>query len=419
MAIVTFLSSRSSASVGAANTSYIPLGNTSDTNNPTESRFQVNFRTAGVLSKILINVASNDRAASTLVTRKNNVTANQTITITGSTTGEFSDTTNSDTVTAGELWNYQLITGAGGTTFIFRVLNALFAAGTGTVQHFQTSNGNNIVGNNVTHFENLVGEGAAATNTTENLSQAKMKIVGTFQNLFTNIRTNARTATCTMRLRKNGANGNINIAITAATTGVLEDTANTDIVAVNDLVCVGVVLSAEVTNLRLWCISIEFSTASGFNEILNGDETPAAFASNTTYFLGVGGVMSPATTLESEMATTINILSKFSLLNCFVSANTVTAGSTLKTRKNSGAANLSVALTASTTGYFEDATNTDLFLATDKVNYSVTTGATGTSLTMTNIGVLVDFSVGQPTMRRWSNIKYLGVSNSYNKHRGW
>ena len=64
-----------------------------------------------------------------------------------------------------------------------------------------------------------------------------------------------------------------------------------------------------------------------------------------------------------------------------VTANTVNGTSTWRTRVNAvnGAQSLSVG--ASTTGIFEDATNTDSIAAADEVNYSLVTGGTSGSIT--------------------------------------
>ncbi len=56
-------------------------------------------------------------AASTFTFRKNAANGNQTVSITASTTGAFTDTTNSDSsIGASDLINYQLVTGATGST---------------------------------------------------------------------------------------------------------------------------------------------------------------------------------------------------------------------------------------------------------------------------------------------------------------
>jgi hypothetical protein len=71
-----------------------------------------------------------------------------------------------------------------------------------------------------------------------------------------------------------------------------------------------------------------------------------------------------------------------------VVSNTVTATSTLRTRKNGANGGGAISISASTTGYFEDTSGTDAIMSTDYVNYQIVTGATGTSLTLNMLGVL-------------------------------
>ena len=63
-----------------------------------EGNFQTTFRSGGTASNLYCRISANDRAASTLTLRIDGGNGNQAVTITSSTTGDFEDTSNTDTI---------------------------------------------------------------------------------------------------------------------------------------------------------------------------------------------------------------------------------------------------------------------------------------------------------------------------------
>ena len=89
-------------------------------NRTTEADAQYRLRFATTLDRFRIVVASNTiDGTSTFRTRVNGVNGNQTFTVGALATGEFEDTTNSDTITSGDLVNSMLVTL--GTTGVIEV----------------------------------------------------------------------------------------------------------------------------------------------------------------------------------------------------------------------------------------------------------------------------------------------------------
>lgn len=80
----------------------------------------------------------------------------------------------------------------------------------------------------------------------------------------------------------------------------------------------------------------------------------------------------------------------FSQLYFYTTANTVTATSTVQLRKSTANANQSVSIGASATGHFTDLVNKDVAASGDDFHYLITTGGTGTSLTLSSIKMLFD-----------------------------
>lgn len=125
--------------------------------------------------------------------------------------------------------------------------------------------------------------------------------------------------------------------------------------------------------------------------ITSGSSGAAVFpADGTVYVPYIGHIGNPTIT-ESNVKATIRRAGIASYLTIFLTANSVTATSTARLRKNGANTALVVSMTASTTGNFEDTTNTDnTIVAGDDLNYSIVTGATGTSINVNRMSFVFD-----------------------------
>ena len=378
-----------SSGQGASSTFYNPIGCGTRHNNDyaTESDSNFTWRTAGTFSNLYVNVLANDRAASTFRTRKGTSNANLVVSITGSTTGKFEDTSNSDVVTAGDNWHYSMTTGAGGTTFTYTPMQVLFAATTNTVSRVGCDANGNTMTASSTHVGPLAGDGTLSATDADSVRHITYRTAGTLNNLFLRIRTNGRSTTSTVRSRIGGANGNMSASVAGSATGNFEDTTNSDTVSVGTLVGWAYVTGTGTGNVETMGCFADFTTTNGqamYSAAAGGGQTVLA---NVTTYYGFSGGLRTSTT-ESNTIGEANLPFTASLMQCNISANTVTAASTLTLRINSGAgAAETVSITASTTGIFQDTTNSDSILASDTLNYKIVTGATGTSLIIRSISV--------------------------------
>lgn len=358
----------------------------------TETFLQTTYRSAGVLSNLYVNILTNDRAASTLRTRKGAANGSMLASITGSTTGKFEDTVNTDTVTAADKWNYSLTTGAGGTVFTFNCIMSLFAATTNTVTRVGGFMEDTRSTASTTFVGPLDGDLQSVASGADTLNGVTYRTAGTLKNLFINIEVNSRTTTSTLRSRKNSANGNLSISINSAVTGVLEDTTNSDTVASGDLIAYSLTLGTGSENLSTDTLSADFSTTNSqgmYNACSGNGQTINAGV--TTYTVFSGSLR--FNTTESNMILESNLAFVSSLLQCNISANTIALDSTLRLRKNSANANQVVTITALTTGIFQDTVNTDTITAADTLNHQIITPSTATSLTIRSISTLGDSTV--------------------------
>lgn len=354
-------------------TTYFNCFNSAST---TESQRKVKYRTAGVMTKLEVIISANTIAtsATTVRTRLNGANGGMSVSIAAGATGSFTDATNSDTIAAGNDYNFQVVTPNTSGALTIRCANTVFTATSNTVGKLITRNA--ILGTGTMYFP-LAGGNFFLT---EAQAQVKVKTAGTFKNLYTNIVANTSSNSYTLRLRKNTADGNLNISVAAGTTGQFEDTSNTDTVAVDDLVALRSVENlGNITPGSLTAVEFETTTSTGITVQSDGSSVNA----NLTRYIGIGSDGTPDAT-EANTAGLAQVAGTYSFLACYVSANTVSAGSTLKFRKNSGNGNQSVSITASTTGLFEDTSNSDSVLSTDTIDTQLITGATGTSLTISS-----------------------------------
>lgn len=379
MASIIHFAVTSSQSITA--TTPFPYANSEmETNNSTEANMQVPIRTAGTLSKLYVEVSSNTAVlANTFRTRINGGNGAQSVSITAGTTGLFEDTVNSDTISAGDLVNYQLTVNDSANTL--RQASTIFTANSNTVKKHVAGN---VAGQKVTNNggrDHYVLAGVLRQETTEATTQFTCRSAGTLKNLFVYLSANSKTATSTFGTRIEGADGNLTISIAGAATGMFEDTTNSDTISSGNRINYSMLHGASAGSVTYRQMGVEFeSTASEFY-LLNGETNPGSINANLTRYLPPEGGINPSgteTARDSKTRMAFNVTN----LACRIGVNSVTANSTLTFRANAGdVGTLSVSITASTTGVFEDTSGSGSIADQDLICYKLVTGATGTSLT--------------------------------------
>ena len=369
------------------------LGNNRVAGQSTEAFMTDIWRTAGTLTNLCINITANDRAASTFRTRKGTANANILVDITGSTTGKFEDITNSDVVSAGDDWHAVITIGSGGSVFSAWASSILFAANTNTVHRIGGSpSGTAINLASVTNPGSLYGNGDWQSGAADSLVGETVRTSGTLKNLYVYVSANARTTTTTFKSRVNSAAGALTLDVTAGATGSFEDTANTDTISSGDLINWAATTGTGTQSLTARIVAVDFITTNGNFQFVNGTPGGTAQAAGVTTYYSIAGTLSTSTT-EANTALETNLIFTASKLQCNISANTIVLNSTLKSRKNSGAGNQTVDITALTTGIFQDASNSDTYIATDTADYQVVTPSTATSITIRSISMLANSTV--------------------------
>lgn len=323
------------------------------------------------LKNLFVRVITNSLDGSTTVrSRKNAVNGNQSVSINAEATGTFQDTTNTDELVDGDLFNYQLV--AGGTTGAVEISILSLC--------LQSSNNTPILGGyshqgigpNLTYYF-PIGGGQLA-NLEESKAQYTFRVSATLSNLRGYFWINSITDSSTFRIRVNGENGNQVLSIPASTTGAFEDTINTDSIVSGDNVNCQKVTGSSGTLLEATIYQIK-STSEGRQVILSRPSL-TTFTRNVTRYSTIEGMCPPDHTVESDAQVITEIA--FVAKNMFVSigSSNVNDVTTISLRQNGANSDLLVSIPASTTGTFEDL-DTVLVSVNDLLNYMAL--ATGTS----------------------------------------
>lgn len=367
-------------------TFYMVFATNGRVNAPTTEAFaQRTVRTAGTYSHLYSRVITNSIAAtSTFRSRKNTANGNMSLSVGSTATGEFEDASNTDAVVATDLLALQLVTGASGSNTLTGTLHgAIFAATTNTsLSYFNP--GQAASGASTTWYYKPTGGVQTAATTETGTQQLKAKTAGTIKNYDVNVSTNGRGTATTFGTRKNGAAGNLSVSVTGSGTGHFEDTANSDAIAVGDLFNRFETNGTGAGN----CVSMiyaDFETTDSSAQLTVASNSQT-YAVSVTRYEPLEGASANETT-EANIQMKAGTADSASLFEAYVSANTVSAASTVTFRKNAANGNGSISITASTTGWFEDASHTDALIATDEINWMIATGGSGTSLTLEMLSV--------------------------------
>jgi len=241
----------------------------------------------------------------------------------------------------------------------------------------------NITSNGATRYLPIFNADLGSNTTTEADALQTIRRDATFSKLCAHAHSNLSTGTTTVRLRKNGGNGNMVVSIPALATGFFIDDTNTDSVTAGDTVCFSVLTgSALLTTLR--SVTMLAKSASGNPHVYlglnNGSGTLASLtvASRTGYFPICGQQTGDGNTTDNEYnRTRIPCAGTVKNMQMLVTGNARGTDTVIMLRKNGADTSITFTVPAATTGTFEDTTNSESVAANDTISYRMTTG-TGT-----------------------------------------
>ncbi|MFZ0511581.1 MAG: hypothetical protein WAM14_08245 [Candidatus Nitrosopolaris sp.] len=347
---------------------------------------------AGTSSNLWCRVKTAASSSSTVVLRKNAANSNETISITANTTGAFSDSIHTYTTASGDLIDVAVTPGS--TSLIIIIIAITFAANTNTVSKLGMGSGAS-QGSTGTFFSTLSSLTADNTNFLSTKSQAKnrQRKPMTINNLAIFVPTNG-SGISTFKSRKNGANGNLSISVSANSTGLFQDISHSDSVSKLEMILI-IHLTQEATNLNqfLPMLTFQIQMAIQFSHV---EMTRyRILIHQLLHILGCQVSLTLQKRLK-QMQVTINNAFTFSQLTTNVASNGITNASTVTLRANAGSSGVSVSIGGSSTGVFTDAVNTYTSATTDAMNYQIVTASTGTSMKLAFISVCGSLSTAAP-----------------------
>jgi len=215
---------------------------------------QLLVRQASTLSNLRAYLRTNTLdGASTLRLRVNGGNVNQVLNIGAGVTGEFEDAVNTDNIVSGNRIDYQVVTGgtAGGIGLTHtQMKSAAPNRWLGCGHAFGT-----VFDDGETNY--IVGEGSLGSSSVEANVQTEARVAITLTNLFVRVLANSLNSGSTLRTRRNGGNGNLNVSIGAGATGEFEDIVNSDGYAAADLYNFQLVTGPDNGTIALTIISVE------------------------------------------------------------------------------------------------------------------------------------------------------------------
>lgn len=361
------------------------VGTVTNANTPTtEADAGTKFRTAGVLSKFYCRFVTYDRAAATLKTRVGGADGAQSLSVSAS--GEFTDITHTDNVALNDVWDWQLVTGSGGTASALFVAGVVFTPTTtsATVTKFGGFTSKAYSTNSTTYFWGIGGAPNADSALNEARNQVKFKTPGSLRNLWVWASANTRSTDTSLVSRVAGANGNLAVTITSSTTGFFEDTTHSDAIAIDSLVALSLVTSTGTGTLTIPNYGNEFQTGNG-TQVMTGLNLAAnvgiqvSTTAATRWMAPQGDANNqiPANGVEADYSTLAQIPMTLTSLGVFVVSNDLNV-TTLVSRVNAANGGQAVSISNAGTGYFGDIAGSDRVVATDELSLQWNPAATGT-----------------------------------------
>ena len=235
--------------------------NTSDV---ADSVVGMTVRTGATLTDLQVYASANARTTTTTYrSRVNSGFGNLTLDIAASATGTVEDTSNTDTLVSGDLINWSITSGTGTENLVVQVVSAELKTTDGTHQYVggEGTSGRTITAGTTT-FHPFSGR-LTDSNTTESNFAVDTNLVMTTSLLQTNITANTIVLDSTLTLRKNSADGNQVVTITALTTGIFQDTTNSDSFVATDTLNHQIVTPSTITTLALNSISLLANSTTG------------------------------------------------------------------------------------------------------------------------------------------------------------
>lgn len=359
------------------------------------------WRTGGTASLLDVSLDANASSGTSTLTLHNQTTATDltaTVSIGAGATGRFSDLTDTDPITAGNRYDFKIVTGAvGGLTF--GIIALTFEAASG-ISVMKLVNGYDL-------FHSASGffhwSGTILNTANDAGTKSTTGVAGTWKNLDINVGVNPRTTTTVYNSRVNGANGNMTVSVGSGATGLFSDLVNSDVLGVNDQVNWATTMNAGDTGVIVTSfVASEFhaniSGASGY-PVITSNDTGVTQNFNVTTFYPVAGSPAANGTESTQQTVWRAANAVVSQYGVSVTANTIATSSTaFRLRVNGANSVISIGVGAGVTGQLRNLVGQVTLVSGDLVDHSVATPNTSGSIVFRDIHFAVAPPVGGVVM---------------------
>lgn len=380
--------------VSTANTTMYGMIGGGDINLVTsEVAVRVPWREAGVISNLCVIAALNSvNAVSTVRLRKNGANGNSIVNISANGTGFFEDTTNTDTIAAGDQICFMLTHGAATGTITPTMVSFIFTPTNGSITYTKFGNNTQASHNASVIFHDVMSGIIQNSNTTIGNVQWKPGIAGSFKHF--SLYSNNSGRAMGIRMTKNSTDDAVDRGTIAnGATGLEEETSTSVSINSTDTVSPLHVYGGSGTSRNANFISYGFENSGNFFPMMIGDAVGFNMAFGTTRNLAMVGRLT-AITNEVNAQCRCRIPMNISKLGVRTTTNNINTGTTtVKLRKNGvdTALVVNIAAGAGGIGLFEDTSDVVSFEANDLLNLQIITSGASGSITFTTIGTLGEF----------------------------
>ena len=353
----------------------------------TELNVQVSCSEAATFSNLRTNCISGNSGTATYRFRDAGANGQQVIAFTG--TGIFEDTTNTDALTAGDLFNIGLTDTGTDQGLSWFAANIELASGHGNIHGASRPGAVVIDPPSTTRYIALGGNMDADANATEAPVAWKVRGYDIFEAFQFRLLANARTTDTVFRNGIQGANGTGVVTVPGGVAGLFEDTGIGDAIADGDTINLRVTFGTGTQDITVVMYAATLKSSAGHSEswIQAPQAGLARAASATEHYCPIGGLLRSLTAFtEAQAACKPGFAGTASDLRCNLSANTYSADGTLKLYKN-GSAVITLTLTAGGgAAWYENTSDTVAFDADDVFSLAFDEGTSG-SITIQSAGL--------------------------------
>lgn len=367
--------------ITVGNGSYIPVAHTQIMSaTTTEAYNQTYMFKSGTWSGLSIYIrTANASGDTTFTVRKNGSDTAITLTVPQNSTGRFEDLVNTASVAVGDLISIGVTTSAG--TITPTSITVLYETNDGTTaQYFMahSDTGGSFSANN-RYIRPSTSE-ILGSITSEVLTSNIVQHNSTIEGVAVYVSLNARTAGSTVSSRVNSSSG-IGVTIATTSTGMFTNTGSQSITA-GDSVNSVFTFSSGAHALTIRTVTM-FVVSTNPREItlIAGNPVARNTTNTNNAWAFIGGIVvfsGAGEAVAREYPVTGGVLSGF---QWYASANTSTQDLVMYVRKNGADGNENITYTTGSTGWIQDATNSDTIASTDYVTVRTARAASGSGTT--------------------------------------